>query len=124
MQQILLYNLNNDKGRRIGNLCRKLSIPVRTVDTHDYLQPLGSLVGLPGFSADRPAYQGAAFSDEMMLFNDFADKPLYDFLAQYREAGIDPVPLKAGITPTNAYWDSIQLFRAISEEHQMMSGKR
>ena len=121
MQTVYLYNLHNPKGVSIRRLCGAMGIPVVEVSSQEYLQPIGALAGLPGFFRTPQRLEGVAFSDEMMLFQDFDDTALSRFHTRYREAGIAKVDLKAGLTPHNIFWNSLQLHDELMEEHRMMN---
>ena len=121
MKTLFLYNLNTPKGDAIRRLCRGMGIPVQEVPREAYLQPIGAVAGLPGFTRTAPPFAGAAFTDEMMLFCEFDDTALSRFLTRYREAGIERVNLKAGLTSQNIFWNSLQLHDELAEEHKMMN---
>ena len=44
-------------------------------------------------------------------------------LRALRKSGVGPIPYKAAMTPTNQYWNPLQLFKEIKEEHEKMHGK-
>lgn len=51
MALVLLYNINEDaKRQKIGLAAWKLGIEARVVSPAEYAQPIGLLLGLPGFS--------------------------------------------------------------------------
>ena len=54
----------------------------------------------------------------MLIFKGFDQELLSDFLAMYRVAGIATIPLKAGLTPTNVGWSSVELHAELQQEHQ------
>ena len=57
----------------------------------------------------------------MIVFKNFSDKVLEDFLRRYRQSGIEKVALKAGLTPYNIVWNSFQLRDELMREHEEMS---
>lgn len=121
MIKILLYNLNNETGKRIRTLCLQLGVKACDVPVSDYLVPIAALAGIMKKGNNVQTFQGVPFTDEMMVFCGFNDKELDKFLSEYRKARIPFIPLKAGLTPTNAVWNSLQLHQAISQEHDEMS---
>lgn len=121
MKSVYLYNLHTPKGDAIRRLCRGMGIPVVEVAREDYLQPIGAIAGFPGFVRTPLRFEGVAFPDEMMLFQDFDDTDLSRFLTRYRDAGIARVDLKAGLTPHNIFWNSLQLHDELAEEHRLMN---
>lgn len=120
---LFLYNIEGTKEMLICRLCAQMGISVETVHRTDYLQPIGFLTGLPGFTRTAPDYHGPAFTDEMLLFNGFDDHTLSRFLTRCRETGIQKTDLKAGVTPYNVFWNSFQLHEELEKEHRMMTGK-
>lgn len=118
---ILLYNLKNDKGVQIRRICSPLHISCRDVEPSEYMELIGALAGMPGFPRRQQSVSPVTFSEEMMIFCGFSNDDIYQFLAQYKAAGIAPVWLKASLTPNNIQWNSIELHKELSEEHRMMN---
>ncbi len=54
----------------------------------------------------------------MLVFADFDDKDLDDFLAGYKEAGIEPIALKAVVTPANMSWTFVELYHELVQERK------
>lgn len=121
MEEVLLYNLEGEKGKRIKQLCVLLKIRVKTVSREDYLEPVGAVAGIKGVERKNVPFAGQAFSDEMIVFKNFSDQALQNFLARYRQAGIEKVNLKAGLTPYNIMWNSFQLRDELMREHEEMT---
>lgn len=121
MKEILLYNLDNEKGKQIRQVCSPLSISCRDVASDEYLQTIGALAGLPGFMLRPMTVAAPAFSDEMMLFCGFTNDDIYDFLSRYKAAGIAPVHLKATLTPHNVGWNSLEIHDELTKEHEAMN---
>ena len=121
MEEVLLYNLDNEKGKRIKELCALLKIRFKSVLRNDYLEPIGAIAGIKGIEHKNIPFDGQAFTDEMIVFKNFDDKALEDFLRRYRQAGIEKVNLKAGLTPYNITWNSLQLRDELMREHEELS---
>ena len=123
---VLLYNLQ--EGERAQTIRRYLTgAGIRIIDVlpAEYMQRLGALLELPGFSKDAGPNMGFSFPEEMLVMFAFTDKVMEDFFQSFRDAGIASVGLKAAVTPTNINWTSKQLYEAISEEHaRVMAMKR
>lgn len=115
---IFLYNLRNEQGAMIEALCAAEGISCHHVAPELYGERIGYIAGIEGFAATGNKVDGATLSDEMLLFKNFDQELLTTFLAQYRQAGIKTIPLKAGLTPTNIHWTSIELHAELHEEHQ------
>lgn len=121
MEEVLLYNLDTDKGRQIKQLCTLMKIPFKTVSREDYAEPVGAVAGIKGVERKNIPFDGQAFTDEIIIFKNFTDKVLKDFLTRYRQAGIEKVNLKAGLTPYNVMWNSFQLRDELMREHEELS---
>ena len=119
---VLLYNLNNEKGRKIRFLLVRLGMRIRVVEKEDYGKPLGVLAGMKDVTLENENAPVEDFDDEMMVLHRFTDKRLDALLQGMRKEGIERVDLKAVLTPTNCRWNSWQLFQEIQEEHRTMTG--
>lgn len=113
---IYLYNLRNEKGRQIELLCIAQGIECRHVESNEYGERIGYIAQIPGFAASDTPRAVVPFADEMLIFKGFDQEMLGTFLAQYRQAGIEPVALKAGLTPTNVHWNSAELHAELQQE--------
>lgn len=113
---LYLYNLRNDKGRLIELLCADRNIACRHVDVHEYGERIGFIAGIKGCTANKEQSSAPPFCDEMIVFKGFDQEMLGTFLSLYRQAGIAPVALKAGLTPTNVTWNSQQLHAELQQE--------
>ena len=113
-----MYNLHNDTGTQIEALCAMEGVECRHVAPEQYGELIGYIAGIEGFTATNTTPSAVEMNDEMLLFKNFDQAMLTDFLARYRQAGIKTIPLKAGLTPTNIHWTSIALHDELHEEHQ------
>lgn len=105
----------------IENLCLSQEVIVKEIVKAQFELPLGVLAGVIDNSGDIIASVGEPITDEMLLFVDFDQESLSDFLAKYRAAGIPKVNLKAGLTPHNVFWNVYMLHEELKEEHAAMS---
>ena len=121
-ETVLLYNLNNEKGRKIRFLLVRLGMRIRVIEKEDYGKPLGVLAGMKDVTLENENAPVEDFNDEMMVLYRFSDKRLDALLQGMRKEGIERVDLKAVLTPTNCRWNSWQLFQEIQEEHLTMTG--
>lgn len=124
MQQILLYNLEGTKAQQIKQLCTLQKIRFKSIAPEQYMETVGSLAGVTGMEKTNTPFTGTPFADEMLVFVNFSDESLWDFLSRYRKAGIEPIRLKAGLTPHNVTWNSIQLRDELMREHEEITKKR
>lgn len=115
---IYLYNLHNETGTQIETLCATQGITCCHVSPELYGERIGYVVGIEGFERKSTTSETIAMTDEMLLFKNFDQEMLTSFLAQYRQMGIKTIPLKAGLTPTNIHWTTIELHAELNEEHQ------
>lgn len=115
---LYMYNLRNEKGRMIEMLCVGRDIACRHVDANDYGKRIGYIAEIDGYDNTEKSPNTGTFDDEMLIFKGFDQEMIGTFLAQYREAGIAVIPLKAGLTPTNVQWSSIELHAELQQEHQ------
>ena len=51
-ETVLLYNLNNEKGRKIRFLLVRLGMRIRVVEKEDYGKPIGELAGMKGVTLE------------------------------------------------------------------------
>lgn len=106
---VLLYNLENDKGRQIKSLCLPLKIRARSVLPEDFSQPLEAVLG-EAARRETEAPQ-LPFSQEMVVMAGLSSQQMHQFLQGFRRKKIPPVALKAVLTATNQKWDAFQLCR-------------
>lgn len=119
---VLTYHIAPAKLAKIQVLCLRLGIRVCPVLPEDYGEPLAALAGL----TEKGQYPTPTdtFTDEMLVMAHFRPGMMDAFLNGFRQSRIPPVPLKAMLTETNAQWNSVELHRAIAEEHEMMRSAR
>ncbi len=105
------WNFAPDRAKALREICGVLSVTLRPVAPQEAPLLLGRL-------PEKPPAAGPArmpFDGEMLLMAGFPD-PLTDaLLTQLRRHGLT-VPRKAVLTPVNALWDSVTLFRELSRE--------
>jgi hypothetical protein len=120
-QQILLYNFKEDtRTQKLRRYLSRNGVSIRVVQPVEYLHPLGFLLGLPGFEKNPMFNLGSNFSEEMLVMADFGEKQMDDFLQFFRLQDLEPVALKAVLTPITQHWNSIQLHDELIREHQAM----
>ena len=130
---VLLYNFSDRKRKnKVGAFCAMHGIRLRTVSEDEYGKPLHELAGISREEAGNPPEatedvpkgfpdeMSEDFADEMMIFCGVPGNLLNPMLAYLRKEKV-VVPLKAVLTQTNQFWDSVKLYREISEEHVNMT---
>lgn len=119
---VLLYNLSNtEKGKQIKRLLILLGITIKEISKEQYFQSIGSLAGIKGFEKNEEIYNEEGFLDEMLVMHKFTSQRIDVILKGFRKAGIEKVDLKAVVTPTNASWNSLELYEEIKKEHESMN---
>lgn len=123
--QALLYNFTDEERcRRIQRYLRKAGVSVRKVQAPEFLHPLGYLFEMPGFAPCPQFNLGGNFPEEMLVMKDFSEDQMDGFLNFFRESEMEPVELKAVLTPVTQHWSSLKLHAELTEEHRAMSARR
>ena len=115
---VLLYNLENDKGRKIKALCLTLKLRARSVLPEDFGQPLDGVLGL--VPRAETAETGEAFPDELLVMAGLSSHQMNQLLQGFRRKKIPPVELKAVLTVSNGGWNAYQLRDELKREHEAM----
>ncbi len=117
MAKVLLFNIEDAKGIKIKNLCRKLYFEAQDVEKTQFGYKLGYLLGA---SDDDSVSRDEDFDDEMLYLADIDSGMLNIFLAQLRRLKA-PVALKAVKTETNMAFTAYELHREISAEREALA---
>ncbi len=115
---VLLYNLENDKGRKIKTLCLTLKLRARSVASEEFGQTLNSVLGLS--PKQESPEEGQTFTDELLVMAGLSSQQMNSLLQGFRRKKIPPVGLKAVLTATNGAWNAFQLREELSAEHEAM----
>ena len=118
---VYFYNLNSAKGRQIRILCLKLGLRIHAVDKSQYMEKIGAVAGVAGYTCSGEQYEGEGFLDEMLLLKGFNNGLLDRFLQGFRAMKIEPVGLKAVLTESNCEWNSLELHDELVKERQAMT---
>jgi hypothetical protein len=134
---ILLYNLGTEKGEQINQLCTRLNIKVRWIKTEEFHLPLADLINfkskdlkilknsnLPNSYVNQEEFKEGSnegFRGEMFVMVNFSEELLDRFLREYKLKQIEPVFLKAILTPHNKSWSSNMLNKELMRERLEMS---
>ena len=119
-ETVLLYNVPDEKSRKLRMLMVRMGMRFRVVDPSDYDKPVGVLAGIKDATLENPEAEVQVFEDEMMVMRGFSSSRLDAFLQGMRKAGIERIDYKAIVTPTNMRWNSWQLYLEIKQEHEEM----
>lgn len=121
-ETVLVYNFTEKE--RVEKLRRALlpmKVKVRNVKKEEFLMPVGYLAGVREIGEKGEVYRGEGFQDEMLVMAGFTSARVDEFLAMMRKQGVGKVSYKAILTPTNQYWNSLELYEEIKKEHEKMS---
>lgn len=136
---VLMYNLNNDKGKKIEQFSRSMGISTLSVIKEDYNKPIENLLSgnaeeaeITPVSSTEPfnvedkatTIEGVVsevscdliFEDEMLVMCGFNSRLLDIFLREYKKRKLAPVSLKAILTEYNRKWSSFQLHAELCRE--------
>lgn len=116
-QIILTFGLGKEKIKVVHSIAQKNRIQIKEISRKDYNQKLGALAGIQGFAKEKVIYNGPDFPLEMIVFSGIDSAQIDSFLADYKQTGAQPVPLKAIITPQNIFWTVETLFKELWKEH-------
>lgn len=122
MAKILLFGLQKEKNRVVCRAAEKIGADVTVVNRRDYGQKIGALAGISGFHKDGKVYRGPDFVTEMLVFSGMDSQQVDTFLVEYKATGLQPVALKAIVTPYNVSWTAEALFRELMKEHIQLGG--
>lgn len=115
---ILINNIKGEKLSKLEALCKIQNIRIKRVAYALLGQPVGFLANTVGMKKTGSVYKGGEIQDEILVFADFDDKDLDNFLAGYKEAGIEPIALKAVVTPANMNWTFVELYHELVQERK------
>lgn len=119
--QVLLYNIKEDE--RFAKLRKYLvrsGAAVRTVKSSEYLESLGYLLGIQGFQKNKMFPLGQNFHDEMLVMSGFSSERIDELLDFFKRENLEPVSLKAIVTPYNVTWDSMRLHAELCGERDAL----
>ena len=115
---VLCVHMEKSRVMRLSFLAMALGIAVRDVPDADLGQPLAALCGLEPRNPRAPKVQ---VTEEMLVMAAFPDALMDRFLQSIRQSGLQPVRLKAVLTPANRGWHCGQLCAALSQEAASMA---
>ncbi len=123
-ETILLFHFTDrQKRNKVVSALFPLKLKIKDIEKKDYLQPIGFLAGSKDIPLVEEEYDGEELEGEMLVMAGISGTRMDMVLRALRKSGVGPIPYKAAMTPTNQYWNPIQLFREIKEEHEKMHGK-
>lgn len=120
---ILIYEWEEKREKRFLDFCRKRGIRVKKIPVFSYGEVLGALAGISGIKKNGKKDVGGAFGEAMMVFVGMDSEKIDFFLEDYKKEGIEPVQLKAILTPYNIFWNSRQLYEELRKERETFQNR-
>ncbi len=121
MKKILVFHMSPERKRQVRRVCACISAESVEISRPDYCQELGCLAGIIGFGRKKEIYLGPELAGEMLVLAGLDDRSIDQFLAVWKELGLQPVSLKAVLTPDNIRWTPTALFEELQREHIRMN---
>ena len=114
---ILLFHINIFKQSSIQALCEEQGIAVHAISDTELDKPICVLAGMKNLAGNARGGQAVPFEDEMMVFCGMDDPGQLDrFLEEYKKREIQPIALKAVMTPYNMGWTPGRLCLELKKE--------
>ena len=120
---VLLYNCSGPQWSKLYQIMMLLRMRIRIITPQLYQIPVGQLA-TGKWDPSQECEPGEPFPQAMMVFCGISGKQFGPILAAIREAKLPPIPLKAILTPTNAQWDSRQLYEELCREREALEQAR
>ena len=120
---LVLYSIKDQKkAQQITALCKKLGIRAKEVQVRDADEKVGVLAGIEPLAAGAKKAAPLVVLDlpEYLIFSGLPEVLLDQFLKEYRQQGIDPIPLKAVVTLHNKDWTVRNLIMELMKERMSM----
>ena len=124
---IMFYTDNLKKEKQIKELCRSLGLVTRAIKKQDINKSVGSICVQGGIKGSSQISKGEKTKapdkyklPELIIFSGLSDEGVYKFLEEYRKSEIEPVGLKAVVTPTNISWSLYELVCELEKERESL----
>lgn len=112
MTKIYLNCNNIEKKNKIKILCGFLQIEVCYLNSLDLNKKINEIIE----SDNHDINNYIVNIEDLLLFYDFDDNKLNEFLSKYRQNDIEKISLKAVVTPFNIKWSLSELIKQLREE--------
>lgn len=117
---LVLYSIKDQKkAQLITALCKKLGIQTKEVKTKDVDEKVGVLAEIEPLAtagAKKAAPPAVLDLPEYLIFSGLPEVLLDQFLKEYRQQEIEPIPLKAVVTLHNKDWTVRNLIVELMKE--------
>ena len=118
MEKVLLYSEDEMKAAAIRRLCDELHISFMRLNRSDLGSMVISLVSpaIDPIRSKKTSVPALYAQPEIMIMSGFEDKKLDMYLAAYKNREVEPVRLKAVLTPYNSMWSVYELTQELEKE--------
>ena len=126
MARVLLFNLPEDRAKRVRALLFRLKLTWREVRPEEQGQTVDRLLRAGKDDPGETAGEASAFepfSQEMLVMAGLTAAQFHLLLDGLRAQGIR-IPLKAVATETNVRWPAVRLYEELKCEAEAMAGGR
>lgn len=120
MPIILLYSVPVELHRQLEQLGKQLGYTCKKIAKKRYLQPIGCHAGFPGFEQTADWYEGNELPDPVILFSEFTDAKLNQFLSACKQQSLPTISYRAVITTHNMHWNVLDLYQELVQEHESL----
>ncbi|MDE6312288.1 MAG: DUF3783 domain-containing protein [Lachnospiraceae bacterium] len=116
--ELVMYHIKDSKKeKKLMGLCKRLQMQTRKIKSGDVNCSVGVLAGFPEMAVRTAQKAPMGYQlPELLVFSGMPEKRLDEFLAEYRTESIEPVGLKAIITPQNVHWSLYELTAELVKE--------
>lgn len=123
----IMFHINNlKKEKQLKELSRSLGFVTRAIKQQDINKSVGSICLQGGIKGGSLVSKGEKIKapdkyklPELFIFSGLSDENIDKFLEEYRKSGIEPVGLKAVVTPTNISWSIYELVCELEKEKRI-----
>ena len=118
-KQLIAFSVTGSRRAALERVCREEGIRLTLAAPEDRQQTLAALCGMMPKKAAAPQQP---FARELAILCGFDEAGLDGFLAAWKKTGLEPIRLKAVLTPANALWTAERLYREIAAEDAAVRG--
>ncbi len=118
---VMLYTGNIKKEKKIAAFLREKGLNIRYIKQGDINKPLNIILGNAGKSGHLKMEEKSPLNyklPEIIIFSGLSQEELYKLLDEYKDSGLEPVELKAVITPVNITWSLYRLILELERERE------
>ena len=122
---LLMYCKEETKRQKIRKLCQQFGMECQLLSVKDGKEEIGVLSGV--YEKAMRTHEMPPFAwqiPELIVFSGLPESRLHLFLDAYRKEGLEPIALKAIVTPHNVMWSIYELSNELASEHEKMHSQR